>query len=257
MTQETGRHEIASRLAGPGREVFVAGAVALTEPGPAASGVVVADAEGHVFAHRSQYLGSTTRAEANARALIGGFYFAADSGLESPVFHVDDRELLEAVEQDKLLPDGAAPLTDALKQAREMVPEHRIEATRPTANLARPVALAPLVEWLPERTRRAEGLHIRSVGAHTYEVESESHPDEVYRVALAGAADDGQAMQCNCADFQYRGIPCKHLLAVARETDSLEQVFRAQPAEIAAARPHDGDLPGELGTVHTRSNAVR
>ncbi len=257
MTQETAARELSSKLAGPGRQVFVAGALALTEPGPAASGVVIADAEGHVFAHRAQYLGSTTRAEANARALIGGFYLAADSGLEAPVFHVDDRELLDAIEAGKLLPDGAAPLTDALSQARDLLPGHQLEATRPNANLARPVALAPLVEWLPERTRRAEGLHVRSVGDHVYEVESESHPDEVYRVALTGETQDGQPMRCECADFQYRGIPCKHLLAVARETDALEHVFRAQPAEISAARPHEGDLPGELGTVPTRSNVVR
>ena len=53
MTQDTAARELGSKVAGPGRQVFVAGALALTEPGPAASGVVIADAEGHVFAHRS------------------------------------------------------------------------------------------------------------------------------------------------------------------------------------------------------------
>jgi hypothetical protein len=32
-------------------------------------------------------------------------------------------------------------------------------------------------------------------------------------------------LQCECADFLYRGIPCKHILAVAREANALDKVF--------------------------------
>ena len=111
---------------------------------------------------------------------------------------------------------------------------HRIEAIPSTANPARAVALAPLVEWLPERTRRAEDLQVRSLGGGRYEVQSESQPGQVYHVTLRapGETGDGEPIQCECADFLYRGIPCKHLLAVARQAGVLERLFypdRAAP----------------------------
>ena len=93
-------------------------------------------------------------------------------------------------------------------------------------NRARPVALAPLVDWLPERTRRAENLSVRPLGDGLYEVSSESTPGQVYRVNLGPA---GQ-VACECADFVHRGIPCKHLLAVARQADAMDRVFYAPGA---------------------------
>src|SRR5919197_1506563 len=63
-------HEMRGRLAGPGRQVYVASALALTEPGPAAAGIVVMDDKARVLAHRSQYLGRAGRGEATARDLL-------------------------------------------------------------------------------------------------------------------------------------------------------------------------------------------
>lgn len=39
------------------------------------------------------------------------------------------------------------------------------------------------------------------------------------------APGDGDPINCECADFQHRRIPCKHLLAVAREAGGLNQLF--------------------------------
>src|SRR5205085_8205945 len=114
---------------------------------------------------------------------------------------------------------------------------HKIELVSTAANLARQIALTPLVDWLPERTRRSEALGVQQTGDHLYEVTSERHPERVYHVTLrpAGAPGDGEPIACECADFQHRGIPCKHLLAVARETGALERVFYSEPADLRQA----------------------
>jgi hypothetical protein len=223
--------EPGARLAAPGRRIYVAGAVALTEPGPAAAGIVVTDEKGRMLAHRAQYLGRAVRNEATARALLAALQFAIANGMQSPVFKVEDPALAEAIRGDRTPPDLAATVTAALREAAAQLPGHRIETVSHSMNLALPIALTPLVEWLPERTRRAEHLRVRSVGGGTYEVESESQPVQVYRVVLRlpDGTVAGEPIRCECADFQYRGIPCKHLLAVAREADSIERLFYPEP----------------------------
>src|SRR5438093_876670 len=62
--------EVGKRAAGPGRHVYAAGAVALTEPGPAAAGLGVADERGRLLPQRSHYLRQTSRARANVQALL-------------------------------------------------------------------------------------------------------------------------------------------------------------------------------------------
>jgi hypothetical protein len=216
------------RLAGPGRQVSVAGVLALTEPGPAAAGVVIADQRGRALARRAQYLGQASRGEATAQALLWGLRMAAANALEEPVVRVEDAALADALMADRPFPDDAASLGSALREAAAQLPGLRIEAVNPATNPARPVALAPLVEWLPERTRKAEELHVRPLGDGEYAVESASQPGRSYRVTLRlPEAGERQAMQCECADFQYRGIPCKHLLAVARDTGALQRLFYA------------------------------
>jgi SWIM zinc finger/reverse transcriptase-like protein len=227
---ERSQAESNERLAGPGRQVDAAGVLALTEPGPAAAGVVVTDRRGRVLARRAHYLGRATRSEANAQALLAAMRLAIGSGMEAPTFRIDDAALVAAL-GGAGTPDGAGALMATLREVAAELPGHRIELVSPASNLARAVALEPLVDWLPERTRRAEELRVRGVGAHEFEVESESQPGQVYRVVLRG----GDGVQCECADFQYRGIPCKHLLAVAREAGALERLFYSERPESAVA----------------------
>lgn len=68
--------ELGKRVGGTGRRMYVAGALALTEPGPAAAGIVVTDGHDRVLAQRSHYLGSMTRSEATARAVRRRWRFA-------------------------------------------------------------------------------------------------------------------------------------------------------------------------------------
>ena len=226
--------EVSERLAGPGRQIHVAGALALTEPGPAAAGVVVADDRGRMLAHRAYYLGQTTRAEAVGQALLIALRLAADGQLEAPLIKLDDREAVEALRGGQPLPGASGGLASAIGELLDQLPGYRVEQVSPAANLARPVALAPLVDWLPERARRAEDLEVRRIDAQTYEIESESQPGQVYRITVGGTGDEDP--RCQCADFEYRGIPCKHLLAVAREAGGLERLFYRAPRAAAAAR---------------------
>lgn len=229
--------ELSARIAGSARYVYVAGVLALTEPGPAAAGIVVTDRRGRMLAHRAYYLGRATRSGATAQALLAAMRLAVASGLESPVFRTDDAALVEALAHQKRLPAGAGPLAGALREVGSELPGHRIQLVTPAANRARSVALSPLVDWLPERTRRAEELPVRRVGANEYEIESESHPGEMYRVTLPSVGADGNGViSCECADFQYRGIPCKHLLAAAREAGILERLFYADRAAPTGTR---------------------
>jgi hypothetical protein len=247
MTDRSMR-EAPKRAAGPGRHVYAAGALALTEPGPAAAGIVVADERGRLISQRSHYLGQTTRAGATAEALLAAARFALQSNLEEPTFHVDDQALVGALRGGPSPDEPAimAPLRDVLAQ----IPGHIIAPVSPAHNLARAVALAPLVEWLPERTRRSEGLAVRSLGDCVYEVTSESQPEQVYRVTLRPPGVDGQddPISCQCGDFVHRGIPCKHLLAVARELGMIDQVFHVRPlagAGTATAMSPGGEARGD------------
>ena len=227
-------------VAGPGRLVDVAGVVALTDPGPGAAGVVVTDEQGRMLAHRAHYLGALSLPDAAAQALLGAARLARDGGLEGPVFRIDEPSLAAALgagrpaETGGPTPEGGA--LRALRETLAQLPGHRVELISPTANRARAVALTPLVDWLPERTRRAEGLAVRPIGEGRYEVASESEPERVYHVTLRAEAPAAppapsapeageELVACECADFLYRGIPCKHLFAVARATGAVGPLF--------------------------------
>ncbi|MGH2370659.1 MAG: reverse transcriptase-like protein, partial [Chloroflexota bacterium] len=179
--------ELGKGVAGPGRHVYVAGALALTEPGPAAAGLVVTDEQGRTLAHRAHYLGHTTRHEATVQALLSAARLALAGGLEAPVFRIDDPALADALSAARAVSGEREPLMRALREALAEAPGHRIEVIPANTNRARAVALTPLVDWLPERTRRAEALHVRALGDGVYEVESESQPGQVYHVTLKAA----------------------------------------------------------------------
>jgi hypothetical protein len=215
--------ELSERAAESAHYLYAAGVLALMEPGPAAVGVVVADRHRRMLASRAHYIGRATRSEAATQALLAAMRLALISDLKSPVFRIDDPAVSQALEGRPTLPDRVA--LDELRGMAAQIPGHRVQLISPASNLARSVAVAPLADWLPERTRRAERLQVRPVGDHVYEVESESHPGQVYRVTLGRGAAERGPLTCECADFQYRGIPCKHLLAVAREAGLLEQLF--------------------------------
>ena len=234
VEQETDRplREPSRKVMETGKYVYVAGAVALTEPGPASVGMAVTDAQGRLIAHQAQYLGRATRHEAVAQALLNAARYAQANAMREPVFRLDDRGVADPLVSGRPLPGRVEPLAGPLREVFALLPGHRIELVSPPANLARQVALTPLVDWLPERTRRAEALRVKPVGDDEYEVTSERYPDRVYHVRLrpTGVPGDGEPISCECADFQHRGIPCKHLLAVAREIGALERVFYSEAA---------------------------
>lgn len=237
--QETDRsvREPSRKVAESGKFVYVAGAVALTEPGPASVGMAVTDAQGRLIAHRAQYLGRATRHEALAQAMLNAARYALANEMHDPIFRVDDRAFGDALVDGQSLPGKSEPLTQTLRDALDALPGHKVELISAAANQARQVALAPLVDWLPERTRRAEALQVNPVGDDEYEVASERHPETTYRVTLrpVGASGEGEPVRCECADFSHRGIPCKHLLAVAREIGAMERVFYSEPADTSHA----------------------
>lgn len=224
---ETPPRGFGKRAAGPDRAVYVAAALALTEPGPAAAGLVVTDQQGRVLAQRSQYVGHSTKREAVAQALLTAMRLAITGGLEAPTFRIDDAVLADALQGREQVTDRTSQLVPMIREQMAQLPDHTIEVVPTSQNLARAVALVPLVEWLPERTQRAQPLPVRSLGNGVYEVESERHPGQTYRVTLRAPDDsgDGEPLQCECADFLYRNIPCKHLLAAAREAGGVERLF--------------------------------
>jgi hypothetical protein len=151
--------------------------------------------------------------------------------LTAPVFRVDDAELARQADPAAAGTNAGAAGEDpdgtrrALRATLMRLPGYRVEIVPPRMNRAGAVALIPLVDWLPERDRRGEALRVRTVGDGRYEVESESEPGRTYHVTFR-PGDDGEAgATCECADFLYRGIPCKHLFAVARETGNMERLF--------------------------------
>ena len=219
------------RAAGAGRRIHVAAVLALTEPGPAAAGIVVLDERGRVLASRASYIGRARREEAAAQALLLAMRLAHASELTTPTFLVDEAKLADAMGGGEW-PEALEQHRPALERAAEQLGELDVEVVPTSANQARSVALTPLVEWLPERTRRAEELSVRPLGNGLFEVESESNPDQTYRVTFRVPGDpgatEGEMISCECADFLYRGIPCKHLLAVAREEGATERLFVGQ-----------------------------
>src|SRR6266542_1124736 len=165
------------RAAGAGRRVYVAAVLALTEPGPAGAGIVVTDDRCRVVGQRSSYLGQARRDEATAQALLLALRLSHASGLEAPTILTDDPQLAKAL-SGGAWPQSIERFRPAIEQAAQEVGEHTIEIVPVGSNQARPVALIPLVEWLPERTRRAEELSVRPLGNGLFEVQSESNPDQ-------------------------------------------------------------------------------
>ena len=222
--------ELGRGVAGPGRLIDVAGVVALTDPGPAAAGIVVTDGQGRLLAHRAHYLGTTSRRDAAVQALLGATRLAREGGLQAPLLRVDEPDLAASLEAQSGADGPDGPDLQELRSNLAQLPGYRLETIAPGVNRARAVALAPLIDWLPERTRRAEGLRVRPAGDGRYEVESESEPGGVYHVTLRSARRPARRrtpslVACECADFLYRGIPCKHLFAVARETGDFDSLF--------------------------------
>lgn len=214
--------EPSERLTGPGRRIFVAGAVALTEPGPAAAGLVVTDDRGRMLAHRSHYIGHATRLEAATQALLSALHLAVDNAMQAPVLRLEDADLVLGLRGERDFPESVAGLAETIRDLLDQLPGFRVEQVAAAANEARPIALAPLIDWLPERARKAEDLQVRPAGDDTYEVESASEPGKTYRIRITANGDDPT---CQCGDFEHRRLPCKHLLAVARETGLVEQLF--------------------------------
>ena len=219
------------RAAGPGRRVYVAAVLALTEPGPAGAGIVVVDERGRVLGQRASYLGQARRDDATAQALLLALRLAYASDLEAPTFLTDDARLAAALANGEWA-ETLERHRPALEQAAQQLGAHTIEVVPTGSNQARALALTPLVDWLPERTRRAEELNVRLLGTGTFEVQSESNPDQAYRVTFRGPGEsgEGETISCECADFLYRGIPCKHLLAVARHQGQTERLFVGRKA---------------------------
>src|SRR4029453_12918687 len=89
--------DVGRRAAGVGRHVYAAGALALTEPGPAAAGIVIADERGRLLSQRSHYLGQTTRAEPAEPALLDAARLARQATPEEPPSHIDDQALAGAL----------------------------------------------------------------------------------------------------------------------------------------------------------------
>lgn len=209
--------------------LYVAGALALTDPGPAAAGVFIADERGRALSHRAYYLGYAGAREAALRAVIAGKRLVEQLGLSSARLVVDERWLADALRRSG---SGTEQVSGLMPEARATARDLPIEVVSPSANPARAVALAPLIQWLPERTRRAERLRVRSLGEGEYEVSWERQPDLVYRVHLPppDRVGEGERIRCECPDYQYRGIPCKHLLVVAEAAGGRERLFYPEAA---------------------------
>jgi ribonuclease HI len=217
---------------GPNRRIYVAAVLALTEPGPAGAGIVVTDERGRLLAQRASYLGQARRDEAAAQALLLAMRLAAASGLKSPTFLMDDRSVVESLTDGAPWSEPAGRFAPALQQAATQLDSYTLELIPTSANQARSIALTPLVEWLPERTRRAEDLRVTPLGDYHYEVASETTPGQTYHITFRppGEPGDGDPISCECADFLYRGLPCKHLLAVARQYGGAERLLLGRRA---------------------------
>ena len=103
------QRELGRGVAGPGRRIDVAGVVALTDPGPAAAGVVVTDEQGRMLANRSHYLGPASLKDAAAEALLGAARLAREGGLEAPILRIDDPDLVQTLQSRRRRRSGAGP----------------------------------------------------------------------------------------------------------------------------------------------------
>ncbi|MHB1006137.1 MAG: SWIM zinc finger family protein [Chloroflexota bacterium] len=227
--------------------VYLAGALALTDPGPAAAGIYVKDAGGRLIAHRSYYLGHAGGREAAVRAVVLGLRLARQLQLHLVVLRVDDPWLEKVLRGQDELSGELSHYASDIARARDVI-DVRVGTIKPEANLARPVALAPLVQWLPERARRAEALKVTPMGEGEYEVASERTPEVVYKVRLPSPekVSQGESIRCSCPDYEYRGVPCKHLLVVAQSTGGMERLFYPEAAGGSAipSGPPDVESPG-------------
>ena len=201
----------------PAFAVYSAGVLALTDPGPAAAGVVFVSPAGRTISQRAYYLGHATQRDAGGRALLAALRLGQSLGVGPLRLFVDSQALLDLVAGRRPVPVAGEPTAGAIISLLEQLPVIGVAAVSPARNPARAVALAPLMQWLPERTRRAHALAVRPVRPGIYEVASETRPDHFYRVHLPkpAAVARGEEIRCECADFQYRGVPCKHLLVAA------------------------------------------
>ena len=140
-TERTMR-ELGRGVAGPGRLIDVAGVVALTDPGPAAAGIVVTDGQGRLLAHRAHYLGTTSRRDAAVQALLGATRLAREGGLVAPVLRVDEPDLAASV-QPQSGADGADGADDDGPAARG---RHWSERNTRQVELS-----PPIWKWKPKR----------------------------------------------------------------------------------------------------------
>lgn len=212
--------------------VYVAASLALTDPGPSAAGVYVVDSRGRLISHRAYYLGFAGAAEAGVRAAIAALRLCRQLDLARPEMVVDDRWLFHLLRGRVDLPAELAEYAPTWRDLRAATADLSTSLVKPEHNPARTVALAPLVKWLPERTRRAEGLSVRTIAEGVYEVASERQPELVYRVHFppSAALAAGEHVGCECPDYRHRGIPCKHLLVVAQLTGGRERLFYPETA---------------------------
>ncbi len=108
--------------------------------------------------------------------MLGAARLAVDGGMQAPVFRVESSELIRALASPANLPD-AAPLGLGVRELLEQLTGYRVERVAPLQNPARPVALAPLIDWLPERARKAEELRVQQLDQSHFEVDQPASPD--------------------------------------------------------------------------------
>ncbi|MHB1133655.1 MAG: reverse transcriptase-like protein, partial [Chloroflexota bacterium] len=123
--------------------LYVAGTLALTDPGPAAAGVFIADPSGRVLSHRAYYLGYASAKEAAARAALAGLRLAGQLNLGPVLLRVDDSWLGELLQRPDRSPAAELP-ADLVAELRQLTVD-AVEVVAAAANPARTVALAPLL----------------------------------------------------------------------------------------------------------------
>ena len=186
-TERTMR-ELGRGVAGPGRRIDVAGVVALTDPGPAAAGIVVTDGQGRMLANRSHYLGTTTRRDAAAGA-AGGRPPGPRRGAGGA--HPSAWTTRTWCRPCKAAPGGARSGADGAccgpsASTLAQLPGHRLEAIAPAPTGP---ARSPSPRWWtgsPSAPGGRRGWRCAPLGDGRYEVQSESEPGKVYHVTLRG-----------------------------------------------------------------------
>ncbi|MBI3979914.1 MAG: SWIM zinc finger family protein [Chloroflexi bacterium] len=216
-----------------GVRISVAGVLALTDPGPAAAGFLITGPTGRVLHRRAYYLGQATADVASVRALIAALRFAVQRRFDHPVVSVERLALADLLGGAETAPATFQPFRQTVAELAQAIPGLRVRVVAPETNPARAVALGPLLEWLPARTRRADRITIQTLAPGVYEVASAHVPGQTYLVWLPKPGTPGR-IACTCPDYQYRGLPCKHLLAVAgRSAGGRQRLFYPTPGETA------------------------